>query len=74
MFIVLFFLTDATISYAKKETTVETVIDNEIRGIYISYLEYLEYFLSGSKKINQSKIDKMIDIIKDNLPPFDLYN
>ena len=65
-FILFFFLVDTSISYAKKVNIKNEVIDNEIRGVYISYLEYLEYFQGGSKKINQSKISKMIDVIKDN--------
>ena len=42
------------------------ITDNEIRAIYISYLEYMDNFLGNSKEINQVKIDKMIDIIKEN--------
>lgn len=64
--IILFFIVDATISYAKKKEVSNEIIDNEIRGIYISYLEYFNHFSGGSKKINQVKINKMIDNIKDN--------
>ena len=60
----LFFLFDATISYAKKKDIINDTNDNEIRGIYISYLEYLNHFNGGSKTINQVKIEKMIDNIK----------
>ena len=57
---------DATISYAKKKDYQSIVyVDNEIRGIYISYLEYLNNFLGNGKDINQVKIDKMIDFIKE---------
>ena len=64
---ILFFLfTDATISYAKKSIVKEKVIDNEIRAIYISYIEYLNHFQNNSKLINQTKINKMIDKIKEN--------
>ena len=64
--IVLFLFTDATISYAKKKTnyTIDAN-DNEIRAIYISYLEYFDYFYGKSKIVNQTKIDKMIDNIKE---------
>lgn len=62
--IILFLLIDTTISYAKKKDYIkEEVMDNEIRAVYISYLEYLNNFYGGSKKINQTKIDKMIDNI-----------
>ena len=63
--IILFFLIDASISYAKKSDNIKKNIDTEIRAIYISYLEYLSYFNGNSKTINQTKIDKMIDIIKE---------
>ncbi len=63
--VILFFVCDATISYAKKKDYLKKDdIDTEIRGIYISYLEYLNNFYGGSKTINQAKIDKMIDNIK----------
>ena len=61
---IIFLLTDATVSYAKKNNKIEEIVDDEIRGIYISYLEYLNNFSGGSKTINQTKIDKMIDEIK----------
>ena len=62
----IFLLVDATISYAKKKdvTKLENK-DNEIRAVYISYLEYLNNFQGNSKIINQTKIDKMIDNIKE---------
>ena len=61
--IMLFLLTDATISYAKKE---KIIVNNyqEIKAIYISYLEYYDHFYGNSKIVNQAKIDKMIDNIK----------
>lgn len=64
--IVTFLFTNATISYAKKSSVKEKVIDSEIRGVYISYIEYLNHFQNNSKIINQTKIDKMIDKIKEN--------
>lgn len=65
LIVIIFFLIDATISYAKKKDNKTNIIDTEIRGIYISYLEYLNNFIGGSKTINQVKIDKMIDNILD---------
>ena len=66
LMVILFFVCDATISYAKKEyNPTNDNSDDEIRGIYISYLEYLNNFYGGSRTINQAKIDKMIDTIKD---------
>ena len=64
--IMLFLITDATISYAKKSSVKEKVIDSEIRGVYISYLEYLNHFQNNSKLINQTTINKMIDKIKES--------
>ena len=66
LIILLFLVTDATISYAKKNNTKKEIIDNEIRAVYISYIEYLKYFQGNSKSINQTKINKMIDKIKEN--------
>ena len=62
--IILFFLVDATISYAKKNNNKKIIEDSNIRGIYISYLEYLNNFSGKSKTINQVKIDKMIEQIQ----------
>ena len=64
LFIISFFLVDATISYAKYNN--KKIVDEEIRGVYISYLEYLNHFCGNSKKINQTKIKKMIDNIEAN--------
>ncbi len=56
---------DATINYVKKKESIDIINEsNEIKAIYISYLEYYDNFYGGSKSINQSKIDKMIDNIK----------
>lgn len=65
LIVVLFFIVDATISYAKRIDSKKEIVDNEIRGVYISYLEYLSYFNGNSTKINQTKINKMIDNIKE---------
>ena len=40
------------------------VDDSEIKGIYISYLEYLTYFKDNSLNINKAYINKMLDNIK----------
>ena len=36
----------------------------EIRGVYISYLEYLTYFQGNALNINKSYINKMLDNVK----------
>ena len=65
--IFIFFFIDATISYAKRDSLPkDKVIDKEIRAIYISYLEYFNHFYGGSKTINENKIDKIIDNIKEH--------
>ena len=65
--IIISFLTiDATISYAKKNSTIKETVDTEIRGVYISYLEYLNHFQNNSNLINKTTINKMIDKIKEN--------
>ena len=65
--IIAFFIIDATISYAKRvDIDKEENNDYRIRAIYISYLEYLNNFNGNSKKINQAKINKMIDNIQSN--------
>lgn len=41
----------------------ELIEEFEIRGIYISYLEYLTYFQGNSLSINKAYINKMLDNI-----------
>lgn len=53
-----FLFIDSTISYLKKDK------DEELKIIYISYLEYQQNFVGNSKTINEVKIEKMIDNIK----------
>ena len=66
IFVIVFFIVDATISYAKKkDISMDNNEDKEIKAVYISYLEYLNHFQGNSKAINQVKIDKMIDNIKE---------
>ena len=62
LFIISFFMVDATVSYVKKEDIKEKKVKeiNEIRAVYLSYLEYQNNF-SNSVKINQATIDKMIE-------------
>ena len=62
--ILVFFLVDTTVSYAKRSNDKKEDDSKEIRAIYISYLEYLNNFIGNSKKTNQTKINKMIDKIK----------
>ena len=57
-FIIIFFLVDAMIVSPSDE-----IKEQEIRFVYISYLEYLNNFKGNSVTINKSKIDKMIDEI-----------
>ena len=69
--IISFFTIDATVSYVKKKDNVvdEVVMkidDDKIRGVYISYLEYFENFYGGSATVNKSKIDRMIDNLKED--------
>ena len=64
--IISFLSIDATISYAKKEEKKDNIlINDEIKAVYISYLEYFDNFYGGSKKINEVKIDTMIENIKN---------
>ena len=62
--IISFLITDAAIVDKKKNNKFKEEI-KEYRIIYISYLEYFSNFYGNSKTINQSKIDKMIDNIKE---------
>ena len=61
--IISFLITDAAIVDKKNNEFKEEI--KEYRIIYISYLEYFSNFYGNSKTINQSKIDKMIDNIKE---------
>lgn len=61
--IISFLITDAAIADKKNNEFKEEI--KEYRIIYISYLEYFSNFYGNSKTINQSKIDKMIDNIKE---------
>ena len=69
LLLIIFFLTvDATVSYAKKENNNDILDKNKIKNIkaiYISYLEYYDNFFGGNKIINQAKIDKMIDNVRN---------
>lgn len=58
-FILMFLSFDSTLIMLKEEEKNE-----EIRFIYISYLEYLNNFQGNSVTINKAIIDKMIDKIK----------
>ena len=64
IFVILFFVVDATISYAKQDKKIMEE-SNSIKAIYISYLEYLNHFIGNSVKTNQTKINKMIELIKE---------
>ena len=58
IFILFLFCNALVIS--KKDRSIE---ESEIRGIYISYLEYLTYFKGNSLTINKAYINKMLDNI-----------
>ena len=60
-----FFITDATISYAKREDNKIEIVNDNIKAIYISYLEYLNNFYGNSKTVNKTRIDKMVDNIHE---------
>ena len=62
LLIIFFLLIDATIGYAKQN---KKNLTEDIKAIYISYLEYLDNFVGNSKSINEKKIDKMIDNINN---------
>ena len=49
-----------------KKNLKEEIKEEEIRGIYISYLEYLSYFKDNTVDINKSYINTMLDNIKNN--------
>ena len=59
-----FFTIDAAVNNIKKNDNIVKAEIKEIRAVYISYLEYYDNFSGGSKTINQSKIDKMINNLK----------
>lgn len=59
--IFLIFLTGNALIISNKYEQVE---DLEIRGAYISYLEYLTYFQGNSLSINKAYIKKMLDNLK----------
>ena len=63
-FIIITFLIGNTYVISKKNFIED--IQEEIRGIYISYLEYLSYFQNNNVDINKSYINKMLDNIKKN--------
>lgn len=62
--IFLIFLTGDALVINKKNNTLSNS-SYEIRGIYISYLEYLTYFENNSLSINKSYIKKMLDNIEN---------
>lgn len=57
------FLLGDTIVVSKKNNFLKEN-DIEIRGIYISYLEYLTYFKNNSLNVNKAYINKMLDNIE----------
>ena len=63
LIIITFFIGNAYV-ISKKNTIYKKESNYEIKGIYISYLEYLTYFKGNSLSINKSYINKMLDNIK----------
>lgn len=65
-FVVITFLIGNTYVMSKKNTfPINSIPEEEMKGIYISYLEYLSYFSGNSLTINKSYINKMLDQIKE---------
>ena len=64
LIVITFLIGNAYVNSLKNENIVLSE-DIEIRGMYISYLEYLTYFQGNSLTINKSYINKMLDNIKD---------
>ena len=64
--VISFLFVDASLGYIRQDEQKFIVDSEEIRGIYISYLEYYDYFLEKNKTISQAIIDKMIDNIKND--------
>jgi len=63
--IIIIFLIGNAYVLSKKNTNLEIDSNYEIRGIYISYIEYLEYFQNNSIEMNKVYINKMLDRIKE---------
>ncbi len=61
LILLVFLLGVASVSSSKREEQV--IKEEEIRGVYISYLEYLTYFQGNALTINKSYINKMLDNI-----------
>ena len=62
LIIITFFIGNAYVSSKKNNNL--NMKDTEIKGIYISYIEYLSYFEGNSITINKSYILKMLDNIE----------
>ena len=63
LIIIIFFVGNAYVVSKKQPNLLET--SSEIRGVYISYLEYLTYFEGNSMNINKAYINKMLDNIEN---------
>ncbi len=63
--IVIIFLLGQGVVSSEKNALVFKEEDINMKGIYITYLEYLSYFQGNSLKINQVSINKMLDNIKE---------
>ena len=62
LIVIIFFMGDAYVNSQKNNNiSMET---SEIKGVYISYIEYLDYFQGNSLSINKAYILKMLDNIE----------
>ena len=65
-FVIITFLLGNTYVVSKKNSIpVNLKQEEEIKGVYISYLEYLSYFSGNSLSINKAYINKILDQIKE---------
>ena len=62
LIVIIFFMGDAYVNSKKNNNSNMDI--NEIKGVYISYIEYLDYFKNNSLTINKSYILKMLDNIE----------
>ena len=55
-------------AYVSSKKNLKRIKDTNyvIKGIYISYIEYLNYFQGNNRDINQNIINKMLDKIKEH--------
>ena len=64
VFILIFLIFLFSNAYVASKRNMKINEEEEIRGVYISYLEYLTYFQNNAVAINKAYINKMLDNIK----------